>query len=82
MHYFGQQGLVPALDSDMAEVITGSEFIVKAFTDSHSLPVKAINDLITYVLKNQQFNVDGFDTDMLQRLSASIDSCYLQIISM
>ncbi len=27
---FRQQGLMPALDSDMAEVITGGEFIVKA----------------------------------------------------
>ncbi len=31
MHCFGQQGLMPAVDSDMAEVITGSEFIVKAY---------------------------------------------------
>ncbi len=31
MHCSGQQGLMPALDSDMAEVITGSEFIVKAY---------------------------------------------------
>ncbi len=29
-----------------------------------------------------QFNVDEVDNDMLQRLSASIDSCNLQIISM
>ncbi len=32
MYFFVQQGLMPALDSDMAEVITGSEFIVKAYT--------------------------------------------------
>ncbi len=82
MHCFGQQGLVPALDSDMAEVITGSEFIVKAYADRHSLTATVINDLITNVLKNQQFNVDEVDTDMLQRLSASIDSGDLQIISM
>ena len=67
MHCFGQQGLVPALDSDMAEVITGSEFIVKAFTDCHSMTATAINDLIKNVLQNQQFNVDEVDTDMLQR---------------
>jgi hypothetical protein len=84
MHCFGQQGLVPALDSDKAEVITGSEFIVKAYSDCHSLTVTAINDLITNVLKTAipQFNVDEFDTNMLQRLSASIDSGDLQIISM
>ncbi len=32
MHCFCQQGLMPALDSDMAEVITGSEFVVEAYT--------------------------------------------------
>jgi hypothetical protein len=74
MHCFGQQGLMPALDSDMAEVITGSKFIVKTYADSHSLTATAINDLIKNVLKNPQFNVDEFDTDMLQRLSATIDS--------
>jgi hypothetical protein len=70
----------------MAEVITGSEFIVtdivKAYADSHSLTATAINDLIKNVLKNLQFNVDEVDIDMLQLLSASIDSCYLQNISM
>ena len=30
MHGFGQQGLMPALDSDMAEVFTGSVLSVKA----------------------------------------------------
>jgi hypothetical protein len=34
------------------------------------------------VLKNQQFNLEEVDTDMLQRLSASIDGGDLQIISM
>jgi hypothetical protein len=82
MHCFGQQGLVPVLDSDMAEVITGSEFMVKAYADRHSLTATAINDLIKNVLKNPQFNVDEVDTDMLQRLSVSIDSGDLQIISM
>ena len=33
IYYFGQQGLMPALDSDMAEVLTGSEFIVKAYAE-------------------------------------------------
>ncbi len=49
-HYFGQQGLMPALDSDLAEVITGSEFIVKAYAYRHSLSATAINDLIKNVL--------------------------------
>jgi hypothetical protein len=73
---------MPALDSDLAEVITGSEFIVKAYADRHSLSATAINDLIKNVLKNPQFNLEEVDTDMLQRLSASIDSGDLQIISM
>ncbi len=85
MHCFGQQGLMSALDSDFAEVITGSEFIVNASADCHSLTATAINDLIKNILKNQQFkwfNVDEVDTDMLQRLSVSIDSGDLHIISM
>ena len=74
MHCFGQQGLMPALDSDMAEVITGSEFIVKAYAERNFLTATAINDLIKNVLKNPQFNLEEVDTDMLQRLSRSIDS--------
>ena len=74
MHCFGQQGLMPALDSDMAEVITGSEFIVKAYAERNSLTAIAINDLIKNVLKNPQFNLEEVDTDMLQPLSRSIDS--------
>ena len=74
MHCFGQQGLMPALDSDMAEVITGSEFIVKANAERNFLTATAINDLIKNVLKNPQFNLEEVDTDMLQRLSRSIDS--------
>ena len=74
MHCFGQQGLMPALDSDMAEVITGSKFIVKANAERNFLTATAINDLIKNVLKNPQFNLKEVDTDMLQRLSRSIDS--------
>ena len=84
MHCFGQQGLMPALDSDMAEVITGSEFIVKAYAERNSLTATAINDLIKNVPKNPQFNLEEVDTDTLQRLSRSIDldSGNLNIISM
>ena len=74
MHCFGQQGLMPALDSDMAEVITGSEFIVKANAERNFLTAIAINDLIKNVLKNPEFNLKEVDTDMLQRLSRSFDS--------
>ena len=75
MHCFGQQGLMPALDSDMADVITGSEFIVKANAERNFLTAIAINDLIKNVLKNPQFNLKEVDTDMpLQRLSRSIES--------
>ena len=68
----------------MAEIITGSEFIVKAYAKRNSLTATAINDLIKNVLKNPQFNLEEVDTDMLQRLSRSIDSDSgdLNIISM
>ena len=71
---FGQQGRMPALDSDMAEVITGSEFIVRAYAERNFLTATEINDLIKNVLKNPQFNLEEADTDMLQCLSRSIDS--------
>ena len=73
---------MPALDRDMLDVITGSELIVKRFGGRHSLTATAINDLIKNVLQNPLFNADEVDTDMLQRLSAAIDSCDLEIISM
>uniref|UniRef100_A0A7S0QUG1 Uncharacterized protein n=1 Tax=Cryptomonas curvata TaxID=233186 RepID=A0A7S0QUG1_9CRYP len=76
-----EAGLVPALDRDSADVITGSEDIVKAFAVKHSLTATAIVDLIKNVLKNPAFNSDEVDTDMLQRLQASIDSGDLEIIS-
>ncbi len=34
---FEQGGLLPALDRDAADVITGSEHILKAYADEHSL---------------------------------------------
>ena len=84
MHCFGQQGLMPALDSDMVEVVTGSEFIVKAYAERNSLTATSINDLIKNVIKKPKFNLVEVDTDMLKRLSRSIDSDSgdLNIISM
>ena len=41
-----------------------------------------LNDLIKDVLKNTDFNSDEVDTDMLKRLSASIDSGDIRIVSM
>ena len=82
MLYFDQSGLLPPLDRDAADVITGSESIVKAYADKHSLSATALVDLIKDVLKNPQFNSDDVDTDMLQRLSAAIDSGDLRVISM
>ena len=68
----------------MAEVITGSELIVKAYAERNSFTATAINYLIKNVLKNPQFNLEEVDTDMLQRLLRSIDSDSgdLNIISM
>jgi hypothetical protein len=82
MFQFEQGGLLPALDRDAADVITGSEHILKAYADKHSLAATAIVDLIKHVLKNSEFNADDVDTDMLQRLQAVIDSSDLQVITM
>jgi hypothetical protein len=82
MFPFEQGGLLPALDRDAANVIIGSEHILKAYADKHSLTAAAIVDLIKTVLKNPEFNADDVDTDMLQRLQAAIDSCDLQVINM
>jgi hypothetical protein len=79
---FEQGGLLPALDRDAADVITGSEHILKAYADKHSLTATAILDLIKDVLKNPEFNADDVDTNMLQRLQAAIDSGDLQVFNM
>jgi hypothetical protein len=73
---------LPALDKDAVDVITGSEHILKAYADKHSLTATAIVDLIKNVLKNPEFNTDDVDTDMLQRLQAAIDSGDLQVMNM
>ncbi len=59
---------------------SGSEHILKAYADKHSLTAAAIGDLIKNVLKNPEFNSDEVDTDMLQRLQAAIDSGDLKVI--
>ncbi len=50
MFPFEQGGLLPALDRDAADVITGNEHILKAYADKHSLTAAAIVDLIKTVL--------------------------------
>ncbi len=60
----------------------GSEHILKAYADNHSLTAAAIVDLIKSVLKNPEFNSDEVDTDMLLRLQAAIDSGDLKVINM
>jgi hypothetical protein len=45
-----QAGLVPALDRDSADVITGSEHIVKAFVAKPLLKATEVVDLIKNVL--------------------------------
>jgi hypothetical protein len=82
MFRFEQGGLLPALDRDAADVITGKEHILKAYADKHSLTAAAIVDLIKDVLKNPDFNSDDVDTDMLQRLQAAIDSGDVKVINM
>jgi hypothetical protein len=82
MFKFEQDGLLPALDRDAADVITGSDNILKAYADKHSLTATAIMNLIKDVLKDPEFNANNVDTDMLQRLQAAIDSGDLQVINM
>ena len=77
-----QAGYLPPLDKEAAGIITGSEAIFKEFASKHSLNASTINSFIKDVLKNPAFNADEVDTDMLQRLQASIDSGDVQIIDM
>ena len=65
-----------------ADVITGSENILKAYADKHSLTAAAIVDLIKNVLKNPEFNADEVDTDMPQCLQEAMDSGDLQVWDM
>jgi hypothetical protein len=51
MFQFEQGGLLPSLDRDAADVITGSEHILKAYADKHSLTATAIVDLIKKCLE-------------------------------
>ncbi len=74
--------MVPPLEKEAAGIISSSEAILKAYATKHSLNARAINDLIKDVLKNPAFNANEVDTDMLQRLQASIDSSDIQIINM
>ena len=70
------------MEKEATGIITTSEAILKQFTSRHSLTARAINDLIKDVLKNPAFNKDEVDTDMLQRLQASIDKGDVEIIDM
>ncbi len=65
---FNQEGFVPPLDIDAANVLTGSEDILKACASKYNLTAHAINDIIKDVLKNLNFNSDKVDTDMLKQL--------------
>ena len=76
-----QDGLVPPLEKEAAGIISSSEAILKAYTTKRSLNARATNDLIKDVLKNPAFNANEVETDMLQRLQASIDSSDIQIRS-
>ncbi len=71
-----QDGLVSSLQKEAAGIISSSEAILKA-----SLNARAINDLIKDARKNPAFNAVEVDTDMLQRLQASVDSGDVQIIT-
>ena len=55
VYVFNQEGLVPPLDIDAADVLTGSEHILKAVAGKHNLTAAAINDIIKDALKNPKF---------------------------
>ncbi len=82
MYDISQAGFLPPLDKDAAGIITGSEAIFKEFASKHSLNASTINSFLKDVLKNPAFHADEVDTDMLQRLQASINSGDVQIIDM
>jgi hypothetical protein len=70
------------LEKEAAGIISSSEATFKTYATKHSLNARAINNLIKDVLKNPAFNANEVDSDMLQRLQASIDSGDIQIINM
>jgi hypothetical protein len=74
--------LVPPLEKEAAGIISSSEAILMTYATKHSLNARAINDLIKDVIENPAFNANQVDTDMLQRLQASMDSGDIQIIDM
>jgi hypothetical protein len=86
IHIRQHQTIILHNPPDAADVITGSEHILKAYANKHSLTATAIVeynvDLIKNLLKNPEFDADNDDTDMLQRLQAVIDSGNLQVIIM
>jgi hypothetical protein len=69
-----QGGLLPALDRDPADVITGSERTVRAYADRLSLAATAIVVLIKPAFKTP----DEVDTDMLKCFQVALDSGDLQ----
>ncbi len=56
--------------------------MLKAYATKHFLNARELNYLFKDVLKNPAFNANEVDTDMLQRLQASIDNGDIQIINM
>ena len=49
MYDIVQGRLLPPLDRDAADVLTGSEHILKAYAEKHSLTATAIKDLIAEI---------------------------------
>ena len=79
----GQDKLIPPLAPEAADIITGSEQILKEYASASSLNARDIKRLIEDVLHNPDFNADDVDTDMLERLANSIDrlfACHFQWI--
>ena len=55
---------------------------MKDYASASSLSAKDIQRLINDIVHIPDFNADDVDTDMLEQLANSIDSGYLEIISM
>jgi hypothetical protein len=77
-----QDGLVSPLEKEAACIISSSEALLQAYATKNSHNARAIKDLIKDVLKTPAFNANEVDTDILQRLQASMGSGDIQIIDM
>ncbi len=71
MQCFCQQGLLPAMDRDMTEVLTGSEYLAKTCAERHSRTATAINDIMKNILHT------WINNSMQTRLTLTCSSAWM-----